>query len=77
MNPQWARDIVKQCTAADVPVFVKQMGSAWAASENPHGSVRERGDTKGANMKYWPEDLRVREFPIAHPGETDNATEPA
>ena len=67
MKPQWARDIVTQCKAAGVPVFVKQMGTIWAKYYEPdgdwHTTVKQRGDTKGAMMQYWPENLRVRELP--------------
>lgn len=51
MEVEWARSLVEQCRIADVPVFVKQMGS--------HGKVHP----KGGDPSEWPEDLRVREFP--------------
>jgi len=56
MDLRWVRDLICQCKAAQVPVFVKQLGSAWA---------REAGakNWKGANPAEWPEDLRIREFP--------------
>jgi len=56
MELDWVRDLIRQCKAARVPVFVKQLGSAWA---------REAGakNWKGANPAEWPEDLRIREFP--------------
>lgn len=44
----WVRDIVGQCKAASVPVFVKQL--------NIDGRVSK-------DMAEWPEDLRVRQFP--------------
>ena len=47
---EWIRSVVQQCKAANVPCFVKQLGSAL-----------RRG--KGGDMNEWPEDLRVREFP--------------
>lgn len=53
MQLGWARSLVEQCRAASVPVFVKQLGSAWAG----HG--------KGGDMDAWPADLRVREYPAA------------
>lgn len=60
-NVQWIRDIVQQCKAAAVPVFVKQMGSNPMAGD---GAFR-RGinDPKGGNPDEWPADLRVREMP--------------
>lgn len=57
----WGKDIVRQCRAADVPVFVKQVGA------NPVNREGERCphilDRKGKVMEEWPEALRVREFP--------------
>jgi protein gp37 len=52
MELDWAQEIVDDCLAADVPVFVKQLGSA-------HGSH------KGSDMAAWPESLRVRQWPRA------------
>jgi protein gp37 len=65
---EWARSIVRQCAAADVPVFVKQFGAA------PVGLVRVNDNfsttallklksKKGGDIDEWPPDLRVREFP--------------
>lgn len=50
----WVRDIVNQCRAAHVPVFVKQLGSVWAKQNG----ARHK---KGGDMGEWPTDLRVRE----------------
>lgn len=64
---EWARSIVRQCSAAGVPAFVKQLGG--------HPEVRELRDSenawyrlplrdrKGGDIDEWPHDLRVREFP--------------
>ena len=52
----WIRDVINQCREANVPVFVKQLGSVWA-KEN---SAKHR---RGADMSEWPEDLRIREWP--------------
>lgn len=52
MELEWAASLVRQCRAAAVPVFVKQLGSA-------HGAH------KGGDMDTWPTELRVREFPQA------------
>ena len=54
---EWVRSTIAQCKAADVPVFIKQMGSVWAKE---HGSK-----SKGENMETWPEDLRIRKYPNA------------
>lgn len=57
MDPNWARSLRDQCQDAGVPFFMKQMGSAWAKL---HGCR----DSHGGDMGEWPEDLRVREYPI-------------
>jgi len=57
----WAKDIVRQCKANGVAVFVKQMGSHPTNREGercPHIAAR-----KGDDMAEWPEELRVREMP--------------
>lgn len=56
MDEAWVRSLIEQCRAVGVPVFVKQMGEAWAKQ---HG-----GSKKGGSPQYWPEDLRVREYPV-------------
>lgn len=56
MDLQWVRDIIRQCHAVGVSVFVKQLGSAWA---NAVGAK----DRHGGDIDEWPEDLRIREFP--------------
>lgn len=57
MRLEWARDLVQRCQAKGVAVYVKQLGSRRA---------REFGATgKGEDWGYWPEDLRVREYPPA------------
>ena len=57
MELAWAADLVQQCQARDVPVFVKQLGKTLG---------RELGaGPKGGDWSMWPEDLRVREFPVA------------
>lgn len=55
MREEWAASLVDQCRSAGVPVFMKQMGTAWA---------RERGlRGKADAIDELPEALRVREFP--------------
>jgi protein gp37 len=49
-NVEWARDLRDQCRAANVAFFMKQLGG--------HPSKRDQ-------MSDFPEDLRVREFPVA------------
>ena len=45
---EWVRNIVEQCRAAQVPVFVKQLSIDGKVNHNPAD---------------WPEDLRIREYP--------------
>ena len=56
MDSLWAMDLVVQCSARDVPMFVKQLGAVWA---------RENGaaDRKGGDPAEWPKGLRERNFP--------------
>lgn len=70
-NLDWIRSIVRQCKSAGVPCFVKQLG---AHVFEPHDSCNlaclERfhfiplRHCKGADPNEWPEDLRVREYPV-------------
>lgn len=59
---KWVRAIVKACRAAQVPVFVKQMG-AWWAHELGQMIGPNTLDTKGSQPYAWPKDLQVREVP--------------
>lgn len=70
-NVAWVRSIVEQCKAAGVACFVKQLGArpylgnaAGEAMVDPTWPVVVKRDSKGSDMAQWPEDLRVREFPI-------------
>lgn len=81
------RHAIRQCQAAGVPVFVKQLGSRilvpndtfdqWPRGGDglltdprcrPHHQGEEcqvrTQDPKGGDMAEWPEDLRVRQFPV-------------
>lgn len=51
MDLMWARSLVNQCVS--IPVFVKQLGTAY----------RQPGDSHGADMAFWPEEIRVRQMP--------------
>jgi protein gp37 len=53
MHLDWARSVRDQCRAAAIPVFVKQLGTPWAAG---HG--------KGNRLDTWPVDLRIRAYPV-------------
>jgi protein gp37 len=80
---EWVRSIVRQCKAASVPVFVKQLGSrpegyVWVPSAERPGDGTDSCvslrvfDRKGGLPHEWPADIRVREFPGGadrpHPG---------
>ena len=56
MEPEWAIDLLNQCRSANVPCFVKQMGTQWAKR---HGSKSRKGD----DFSEFPEALQVREYP--------------
>jgi protein gp37 len=55
----WANAIVEQCRAANVPVFVKQLGAHVIQG----GERRIKRDKKGGDMHEWPHEIRVREMP--------------
>lgn len=67
LNLQWVRDIVEQCQAAGVAVFVKQLG-AKPYDVDPANPERTRKlkprDRKGGDILEFPEELRVRQFPL-------------
>lgn len=67
LNADWVRAVVRQCRAAAVPVFVKQLGAQPTSGcvRNPDDVLVRLTDAKGGDMAEWPEDLRVREFPKA------------
>jgi len=62
MHIQWAESIVAQCAAAGVPCFVKQLGSGNKSWHDGFSGHRITG--KGGNPAEWPENLRVREYPV-------------
>lgn len=60
----WIHSIVEQCKEAEVPCFVKQLGThptVGMDTDNPIFYSQSTG--KGGNPDEWPEDLRVREYP--------------
>lgn len=72
----WIRSVIRQCAAAGVPCFVKQLGSDPRERVKgpefglPEGTVADgyswsmrRRDTHGGDPSEWPADLRIREFP--------------
>lgn len=62
-NLSWAESLLKQCKAAEVPFFMKQLGSVPTWPEK-NIAVMIPADRKGGDMSEWPEHLRVREFPV-------------
>jgi protein gp37 len=59
---EWARSTVDQCRKAGVPVFVKQLGSNPLLDGHPPcPALRDRA---GSDPVEWPEDLRIRQFPL-------------
>lgn len=71
-NIEWIRDGVKQCRAAGVAPFVKQLGGVpYNGGEDSSiaccaGSYIKLKDSKGGDPAEWPIDLRVRTFPIVN-----------
>lgn len=71
----WIRSIVGQCHGTSTPCFVKQLGANYvdelnaigghqARAPEEYGSIVNLKDRKGGNPDEWPEDLRVREWPV-------------
>ncbi len=52
----WITDIVKQCRAANVPLFVKQTGTYLARAMGLK-------DRHGGNIEEWPSEIQVRQMP--------------
>lgn len=63
----WARMILRQCRAASVPVFIKQLGARPYNGGNIYAeqavTAIDYQDRKGGDPDAWPEDLRVRQYP--------------
>lgn len=53
----WIERIVNDCVGADIPVFVKQLGTHLAKQ------MRLKNDRHGGNIDNFPESLRIRQFP--------------
>lgn len=63
-NVDWVRDLIRQCRAAKVPCFVKQLGTNVCQTDHQGAPARIRlRDPKGGNPDEWSEELRVREVP--------------
>lgn len=76
-NVEWVRSLVEQCKAANVPAFVKQLGSKPVEPAPGMEVTREvnqpfmgsgwlhlrLNSSKGGDPEEWASDLRVREMP--------------
>jgi protein gp37 len=72
----WIRSIVGQCQSASVPVFVKQLGKTpfvdrqdWSFQNatidlNLNQTFLRLENRKGGDISEFPEDLKIREFPL-------------
>jgi len=73
-NLRWARDAIRDCRAAGIAPFIKQLGAnvfdegvGLLDDEDPGAVdvVRVRlKDSHGGDWNEWPAELRVREFPV-------------
>lgn len=56
---EWAESLIKQCQEADVPYFLKQLGSnvCWKGTQSRYVH------SHAGNWDEWPSDIRVRQFP--------------
>jgi protein gp37 len=57
METWWVRDLIERSREAGAAIFVKQVGSVLGADWG--------AGPKGGDWDAWPEDLRIREFPVA------------
>lgn len=75
----WASSLIGQCRAAEVPVFLKQLGARPRGeiggkiprSWQPSAALGRRDewvlrDAHGGDPEEWPEGFRVREMPIGY-----------
>lgn len=64
---EWAAETVRQCKAAGVACFVKQIGARPSVFDpnpmNPERAEWKPRDSHGSDMEEWPEDIRVRSYP--------------
>lgn len=80
---QWIRDIRDQCQASGVPCFIKQLGKRPVSKDVPVQVAVDDfidlpevavSDSKGGDWDEWPDDLRVREFPLVEVKAESEAT---
>ena len=53
---EWIEQLVEQCVAQRIPVWVKQLGRVLARELDCR-------DREGRDMDEWPEHLRLRQWP--------------
>ena len=58
----WARTAIRQCRAAGVSIFIKQLGQLPFGLDFAWAATLPLSDRAGADPDEWPEELRVREF---------------
>lgn len=58
----WIGDLVAECRDGMAACFVKQLGSNWIGDRV--FPVPRVTDAKGGDINEWPEEFRVREFPV-------------
>ena len=56
INLKWIVDIIGACESRGIDIFVKQLGTRWA-------KANWCKDSKGGNMKEWPDYLQIRDYP--------------
>jgi protein gp37 len=59
----WARDLKKRTQEAGAAYFLKQLGAKPGVVVDPYPIKH----WKGADPAEWPEDLKVRDFPVPRP----------
>jgi protein gp37 len=67
---EWIESIIRQCQAAGVPAFNKQLGALSGIpmfGMDKYEWVVNVSDKKGGDPFEWPEALRVRQFPEDRP----------
>lgn len=64
-RPSWASPILVRCWETGCAPFVKQMGSVYAREVGATivKNGKRQADSKGENPDFWPEILRVQEYP--------------
>jgi protein gp37 len=68
----WARLLIEQCHARDIPYFQKQLGSSAFDGDQ---QIRTR-DPAGADPREWPAWLRVQEMPRVFDREPRRVSQP-